>query len=223
VELVVNIFSYLPLNTLMIAYTVSQRWYKVITTTNRFWKAQYLNLYKIPIPDQYQYENEFRRKFTLLKNWRFGRFQKLSFEAHQQNIYCVDFTNDFIYTGSRDMTIKVWDMKTMMVTKTLVGHVGAVLSLRQTEKYVVSGSADHSIIVWDLFTGGIEMQLRGHLDSVLSVAVENDVIVSGSKDNSIKMWDIKQQRLLYTLWGHEASVNGVAFKNGIICSGSAGF
>ena len=81
----------------------------------------------------------------------------------------MEFDADKIVTGSRDRTIKIWDIHTGNLRATLRGHAGSVLCLkfdfskdgsRRSEVasddiledigFMVSGSSDRTVLVWDL-------------------------------------------------------------------------
>jgi WD40 repeat protein len=59
-------------------------------------------------------------------------------------------------SGSRDRTLKVWDLDTGRAVRTLVGHSARVCDGAVTlgGKRAVSASADNNTLkVWDLYTG----------------------------------------------------------------------
>lgn len=95
------------------------------------------------------------------------------------SVYCLEFDSKRIITGSRDRTIKVWELKTGDCLATFTGHRGSVLCLKfdkdwdrfdeedcvdddaaslfeDTEGrwwkrgFMVSGSSDCSVCVWSL-------------------------------------------------------------------------
>ncbi|KZT04976.1 WD40 repeat-like protein [Laetiporus sulphureus 93-53] len=99
--------------------------------------------------------------------------------GHGDSVYCLEFDSKRIITGSRDRTIKVWELKTGDCLATFTGHRGSVLCLKfdkdwdrfdeedgedddaaslfeDTEGrwwkrgFMVSGSSDCSVCVWSL-------------------------------------------------------------------------
>ena len=73
---------------------------------------------------------------------------------HKDIILCFLVIGKIIATGSRDNTIKIYDIDGSYLY-TLEGHKGSICSLLSTElssKYLISGSdhGDCSIRIWDI-------------------------------------------------------------------------
>ncbi|CCQ68516.1 serine/threonine kinase with WD-40 repeat [Crocosphaera watsonii WH 0402] len=102
-----------------------------------------------------------------------------------------------LVSGSGDNTIKVWNLATGELLRTLNGHSSYVssVSISADRNTIVSGSGDNTIKVWSLATGKLLRILNGHSDWVNSVAISADgkTIVSGSRDTRIKVWRLKQR------------------------------
>ena len=89
-------------------------------------------------------------------------------------------------SGSRDKSMRVWDVATGEVLKIFHGHTTSVrsASFSADGSRVVSCSNSNSIVVWEATTGEVLNVLDGHLDIVNSVAFSSDGrVVSGSKDS----------------------------------------
>jgi platelet-activating factor acetylhydrolase IB subunit alpha len=69
----------------------------------------------------------------------------------------------YIITGSRDKTIKLWDINGQLL-HTFVGHDNWVrgLVVHPSGKYLLSASDDKSIKIWDLKTGRCMKTLDAH-------------------------------------------------------------
>lgn len=97
-----------------------------------------------------------------------------------------------LVSGSRDQTIKIWQLETGELIRTLKGHTDEVctITLSPDEQIIASGSADKTIKLWHLETGELLSTFTGHTDTVTAVAftASGEMLVSGSLDKTIKIW-----------------------------------
>src|SRR3990170_4992564 len=63
--------------------------------------------------------------------------------------------SNYVVTGSRDKSAKLWEMSTGREVRSFLGHEATVTSLEFTSdgKWLISGSNDKSIRFWDIATG----------------------------------------------------------------------
>ena len=155
---------------------------------------------------------EHRYLYTLMNH----RGQR-TYIGHTGRVTSVAFSPDGkrIVSGSRDHTVKVWDVQTGKELLTLKGHNWDVFSVAFSPdgKRIAEGSLDHTVKVWDAHTGQQLLSLTGHIDIVFSVAFSPDSkrLASGSKDGTVKVWDAHTGREQLTLKGHTGFVTSVAF------------
>lgn len=162
----------------------------------------------------------YRQRRQLERNWDTGSYTLRHIPAHSEGIYCIQFDELKIVSGSRDDTVKIWDIATGRWLRTYRGHHGSVLCLQYSDNLLVTGSSDSSILMWDLSTGEILRHLIDHTDSVLSLRFDDSHIVSCSKDRTVKIWNTKNGKLIRTLTGHRVAVNAVQFVKNHIVSAS---
>jgi WD40 repeat protein len=117
-------------------------------------------------------------------------------------------------SGSKDRSLKVWELPSGRCLDTLRGHEGSVwaVCLSPDGGRALTGSQDHTIKLWDLVRGRCLRTFRGHGGAVWSVCLTADgrYAWSASWDGTLKLWDVAGGRCLRTLKGHEAEVNRVA-------------
>ena len=148
----------------------------------------------------WQYLYKHRRK--LEDNWDRGRFKTFSLphpdhpeDGHSECIYTIQHTTNTLVSGSRDRTIRIWDLDTCRLKRLpLEGHEASVLCLqfddRVEQDLIVSGGSDAMLIVWKFSTGEIIKMLRqAHDESVLNLRFDDRYIVTCSKDKTIKIWN----------------------------------
>ncbi|KAK3935342.1 F-box/WD repeat-containing protein 1A [Diplogelasinospora grovesii] len=139
----------------------------------------------------------------LESNWELGRFANFQLphpdfpeEGHGECIYSLQYNAQYLVSGSRDRTLKVWDMETRRLIRTLAKHRGSVLCLQfdsdPEEDIIVSGSSDSDVIIWKFSTGQEIQTLRhAHRESVLNVKFDKRILVTCSKDKTIKIFNRK--------------------------------
>ena len=104
--------------------------------------------------------------------------------------------------------MKVWDLDSGKLLRTLAGHAGAIQGVAVTaDGRAVSASGDRTLKVWDLHSEAVLRRLEGHADAVYTVMVTaNGRAVSASRDESLKVWDLGSGKLLNTLERTEKGV-----------------
>ena len=82
---------------------------------------------------------------------------------------------DYLASGSRDKTIKIWEVKNAKCVITLVGHDNWVTDLcfHPMGRFLISVSDDKSLRCWDLSSGRCTKKLLNiHNHFVTSVAIK---------------------------------------------------
>ncbi|KAI9710778.1 MAG: hypothetical protein M1828_002120 [Chrysothrix sp. TS-e1954] len=176
------------------------------------------------------------------KNWQTGRASVRYLYGHTDSVYCVQFDEDKIVTGSRDRTIRVWD--------TLTGNLRVVIgspSVRTIDiRYHATALARSPIYEAHPFPAndnpGIQVLPREKFDfynqgryhtpryyhraSILCLQYDDQHLITGSSDTSLIVWDIKTWQPLHRLEQHKSGVLDIAFdarkivscsKDGSIC------
>lgn len=148
----------------------------------------------------WQYLYAQRRR--LEANWEAEKYKNFQLphpkhpeEAHDECIYTIQHSGRFLVSGSRDRTLRIWDLDTQrLIRPPLRAHTGSVLCLQfdadPEEDLIVSGSSDATIVLWKFSTGQIIQRLRkAHRESVLNVRFDKRVLVTCSKDKLIKIFN----------------------------------
>ncbi|MFB2921618.1 protein kinase domain-containing protein [Aerosakkonema funiforme] len=163
-----------------------------------------------PIPNQqlpianYRSPITYIQSATLVKNWRCDR----TLIGHSNWVWSVAFSPDSktLASGSRDKTIKLWDLQTGKQIRTLWGHSNWVWSVAFSPdgKTLVSGSGDKTLKVWQIPSGKIIRTLEGHSGPIYAIAFSPDgrTIASGSGDKTLKIWDCSSNEAIHTLTRH---------------------
>jgi serine/threonine protein kinase len=134
--------------------------------------------------------------------------------GHSNVVWSVAINPDgqTLASGSEDKTIKLWNLPTGELQRTLKGH-GTVWSVAFSldGQILASGSNDNTI-KWNLPTG-VQLTISGHTGTIWSVALNPDgqTLASSSEDKTIKLWNLATGELQRTLEGHTDDVRAIAF------------
>lgn len=164
--------------------------------------------------------------------------------GHNNTIYCLqlytypDSGMQVLFTGSKDRTIREWDLTGGAVIRVFDRvHRGSVLSISASNGLLVSGGSDCAVVIWDLETGMHSSPIRHHVDSVLCVRLDHQRLVTCSKgqrsafrsfkatdivfsDRTVRTYRLPDFKPEHVLDGHRAAVNAVSVSGQYIASAS---
>ncbi|GAB1540530.1 hypothetical protein NUACC21_31990 [Scytonema sp. NUACC21] len=163
--------------------------------------------------------------------------------GHSSMVHTVAISPDgqAIASGSHDNTVKLWQMSTGKLVRTLgrwfSGHCNIVnaVAFSPDGRFLVSGSSDETIKLWDISTGKEVRTFSGHASWVNSVAFSPSplnpsykqgfgrMLASGGADGTIRLWLASTPLEVRVFRGHTDSVWSIAFSpdGQLLVSGSA--
>eukprot|EP00005_Dracoamoeba_jomungandri_P003256 CAMPEP_0174252616 /NCGR_PEP_ID=MMETSP0439-20130205/2009_1 /TAXON_ID=0 /ORGANISM="Stereomyxa ramosa, Strain Chinc5" /LENGTH=771 /DNA_ID=CAMNT_0015333179 /DNA_START=57 /DNA_END=2369 /DNA_ORIENTATION=- len=170
--------------------------------------------------------------------WNTENYEKVAvLKGHAETVNCLSFPNrasNFIVSGSRDKTIKCWDISFLDTIDaeeekddglfevtgsfyTSRAHTKEINCMRvaPNDKIFATSSMDKLIKVWDFKTGTLMGTLSGHRRGVWSIDFSpvDRCIASASGDKTIKIWSLKDYSCIKTFEGHNSAVLSVRFLN----------
>ena len=126
---------------------------------------------------------------------RFGQLMPCSasihtLRGHTSTVRCLKMSDaNTAISGSRDTTLRIWDISTGIAKGILMGHQASVRCLEIYGDLVVSGSYDTTAKIWSISTGQCLRTLQGHFSQIYAIAFDGQRIATGSLDTSVRIWD----------------------------------
>lgn len=146
----------------------------------------------------------------------------ISIQAHTRGINAIaispeklEFNNNnhVLVTCGSDLYIKVWDILTGKLIRTLSGHEHVVSDVVFKNEHVIfTCSRDTTIKIWDIQTGWCLKSFVGHSDWVRTLdIIAGEYLLSGSNDQSVRLSHGDSGTGLGLMIGHNQVVECVKF------------
>mmetsp|Transcript_13753 Transcript_13753/g.40690 ORF Transcript_13753/g.40690 Transcript_13753/m.40690 type:complete len:303 (-) Transcript_13753:106-1014(-) len=126
-----------------------------------------------------------------------GNSPVVNFEGHTGNVTAAGFNKEvtWLYTGSEDGTIKIWDLRSPVAQRTYQskGPVNTV-TIHPNQAELISGDQGGAVNVWDLtaaeLTSVLELVPDGEV-AVRSVTIAADAskVVAGNNNADVFVWE----------------------------------
>ncbi|KAL5374623.1 hypothetical protein DPSP01_011804 [Paraphaeosphaeria sporulosa] len=245
-EITTLILSNLDAPSLIQAELVSKHWHNLATSPH-VWKDVFLRRFEptvhvTPTPIQMggvgvgmftkngkhapaqNWKQMYRTRKTIDRRWKAATPNAIYLNGHTDSVYCCQFDESKIITGSRDRTIRVWDMNTYECIKVIGGPTHRPVSNTppamdtHRAKVVNNPSLNGTEKGNDMY----HVPADYHDASILCLQYDDTIMVTGSSDHTCIVWDItgKDYVPMYRLRGHQAGVLDVCLddKHIISCS-----
>jgi hypothetical protein len=138
------------------------------------------------------------------------------FDGHEGAITCLAMSPDgrLALSGSRDTTVRVWDLHAGKPLHTLAGHaklVGSVAFFADSRRGISSG-ADGSVRLLDAITGRPIGHVNQRTNWAVALSPDGKLALSGgSTDNAVLLWEVQTGQEIRRFQGHTEFVRSLAF------------
>ena len=109
-------------------------------------------------------------------------------------------------TGTKDGVVRLWDLRSGEVIRTLNGHQDAITCLKFDTTNIVTGSLDKTVKTWDLRTGAM-IDTFTFENTVKSLDFDQNKIVVATNENTVKVFDRVEQKH----WRCDDPQDGISF------------
>ncbi|GAP86543.1 putative f-box and wd40 domain protein [Rosellinia necatrix] len=232
-ELSIHILAYLDAAQLGTASQVSQLWNRVIKD-QYIWRLSFLrektHTYATSLPVQpgigagvpsLRPENDWQKIYKareeLDRRWKIGTEARAVYlNGHLDSIYCLQFDENKIITGSRDKTIRIWDMRTLQCRLVIgppevVNETSILFDPNGKPIHYASSTDNHRTNPSVPVTVSFPVH---HKASILCLQYDDDILVTGSSDATCIIYSVKSgYRPVRRLQCHTAAVLDLAFDN----------
>lgn len=138
-------------------------------------------------------------------------------KGHNDGIYCAAFDSvgERALSGSRDGTVRVWDLKTGSCIRVLEAHTYHVhgVAWAADENHAVSCSLE--VRLWDIENGECLRVFNGHTDTIRTVQWSRDQrqLLSAAHDGTARLWDVETGECLHVFEKHPVGVVSATFSD----------
>lgn len=143
--------------------------------------------------------------------------------GHMDSVRALAETENLIFSGSDDTTIRAWDSDTLQHVSTFEGHTDNVRVLATSPTHprmLFSGSWDKTVRVWDTRGRNCVKVLIGHTEAVLALAVGRTRLATGSYDSMVRFWDLATLQCVRIARGHSDAVRVIEADGDSFVSGA---
>ena len=231
-EIMIHVLSFLDASSLIQAELISHDWYR-IASSRHAWKQVYqaefrdassksLSTLEPRLPSQ-DWKSMWKTRKALNQRWLDGYAAAIYLEGHADSVYCVQFDQNKIVTGSRDRTVRIWDAHTYECVKVL--GVPAQSRTNNTPPLPLDAPGfGRRPFVKVFFQHTIAsstpaMMPFSHTGSILCLQYDSNIMVTGSSDWTLIVWDVQANyHPVRQLRGHTQGVLDVCFDDRYIVS-----
>ncbi|XP_066222561.1 F-box and WD repeat domain containing protein 10B [Saccopteryx leptura] len=164
---------------------------------------------------------------AVLSNWKLQLLDiiqvktiPIKFRGHAGSVRALFLCEEenFLLSGSYDLSIRCWDLKSGTCIRTFTGHKGTITCMDLYKNRLVSGARDGHVKEWDVETGKCLKTFK-HSDPILATKINDTYVVSGCERGIVRVWHVSMGHLVKTLNGHEGAVRCLCFDQWHLLSG----
>jgi F-box and WD-40 domain protein 1/11 len=239
-EIAADILAYLDSQSLLRSAKVNWKW-NALATSNAVWRDSFLGLYAResgnvlpyiqfggqglgkPSLGNQEWRKMARARRAIAKNWKEAQPKAIYYVGHTDSVYCCQFDEKKIITGSRDRTIRVWDLHYPYKCQRVIGGPAAKPVRTATEVQLDTHPTNtvHQNASLNGTKAGDDLYFTPsdfHTASILCLQFDHEIMVTGSSDHSCIVWDVNTFEPIRRLRHHTAGVLDVCMDDEYIIS-----
>ncbi|KAK4937390.1 hypothetical protein LTR66_015204, partial [Elasticomyces elasticus] len=170
------------------------------------------------------WQRMYEARARIERNWAHGTAKAKAnyLVGHTDSVYCLQFDEHKIITGSRDRTIRVWQLEHPFKCVKVIGGPGVIPGpgprVLRTVDYPHYRHTSNSVNGTAHGRSIYHQPNMWHDASILCLQYDDKIMVTGSSDMSLLVWDIETFQPFKRLERHQGGVLDVAFDSRFIVS-----
>jgi nicotinamide mononucleotide adenylyltransferase len=174
-----------------------------------FWKFYFKIYFPLETPETSDdWKTEFQEKYSLELKWKNEKFRQISLEGHSDTVTSCFIENNTVWTGSSDLKIFHWDIKTGKIMRFFEGyHDNPIIGIEIIDqKYIIScsGSKNYemnliysSIVIRD-YVSGFVLFFNEYIGQVMYFCVHKELIICVVLESEVffvKIFNLKLEEI----------------------------
>lgn len=149
---------------------------------------------------------------------------RISFKEKEYDfVGAIQFFDAALASGTVDGIVRLWDLRSGLIIKTLIGHTAPITCLQFDKYHLITGSIDRSIRIWDLRIGTL-YDAFAYNNPVTSLDFDTKRIVVSANEPIIRIYDRIEEKhwdcgMMPDPKGSGSIVKRVRQKEGYLVSG----
>nr|XP_020747912.1 CMT1A duplicated region transcript 1 protein isoform X9 [Odocoileus virginianus texanus] len=121
----------------------------------------------------------------------------IRFRGHAGSVRALFLCEEenFLLSGSYDLSIRYWDLKSGACIRIFNGHQGTITCMDVYKNKLASGAKDCQVKEWDIETGKCLKTFK-HKDPILAIRINDTYIVSSCEKGMVKVWHMATAQLV---------------------------
>ncbi|MDD5569696.1 MAG: caspase family protein [Bacteroidales bacterium] len=146
---------------------------------------------------------------------RINKSESRILAGHSGKVTCLAFSHSgkILISGGHDKLIKLWDVATGKLLRTLGNVTTPVPTVRfHPSDSILMISSGGSAVVWNIALANVKHKIEGHkgLTGAADYSPDSKFIVTAGFDKNIKIWDAQNFRFQKMLRGHSNRITDIA-------------
>jgi eukaryotic-like serine/threonine-protein kinase len=140
--------------------------------------------------------------------------KRLSLIGHDDTIFGIARSNGKLVSGSRDRTVRLWDLSSGKEIRCIKGHLNSVndVAFDPSGQFIASASRDHTVKIWSIEDQAVfrDTPPLGGITSI-DISPDGERIVTAHWNNFIRIRDMNTKTVIIRIPAHADHVTGVVF------------